>query len=722
MNDRNQDIQSLPRGGLLITACRNPVQFGIPPETIKDTMVNGVPNIFIVPGTLFSLEKGISLMELEFPVYYHFFFLKQKVQVVCTHAQKQRIQTILSEALFGPRNLTHLVAEFPKGASTPGFPDLKAEMAHFRTLPVNGRMKKLTLSDVIRFHVFDRTGTVRIEDLTIHVDDCGTYTIHEKETLVGAIPVTRPLVPDNPLDYSARQVFSPPLFGITTLGSGHGFDPDTMTSGMIIWINQRGIMVDPPVNSAVDLVRLGVNPKILDAIILTHCHADHDSGTLQKIMLEGKITLYTTPTVFNSFIRKSAALIHIDRSRLQKAFSFVPIHIGEPINIHGAMFEFNYSFHSIPTIFFQVSYSGKTFIYSSDTRNDPDYIRTMHEKGIMSKSRRDFLLRFPWDRDVIFHEAGVPPIHTPMKVLTALPASVRKKIYLVHVARDQVPENSGLKIAPTGLSSTVTLCPTAGPFQAAMDILGAFLDLDLFRSLPPEKTLEFLSIAVPQTLSSGEVLFRKGEPGDRFFLIINGQMDIMEDGTRLTTLSRSDFFGEKCLFSDQPRTADAVAASRVSLIGVDRLDMQTFIRQTGLEKTLRHLSIFQGRAMRTILDGHPVFHDLTPSQKRQLFQMVEPVILPKHRNTVLIRENEIPDACYYIHCGPVKVMRAGRQVSELSHGRLFGIHQVLRHGAISDYTFSARPEAVLFRFASQAIMAFAENNPGVFLKLCSEAF
>lgn len=722
MNDRNPDVQPLPRGGLLISTCRGPIQFGIPPETIKDTMATGVPRIFIVPGAMFSLEKGISLTELEFPVYYHFFFLKQRVQVVCTRAQKQRIQTILSEALFGPRNLAPLAAEFSNGASTPGFPDIKAEMDHFRTLPIDGRMKKFVLSDVIHFHVFDRTGTVRIHDLTIQVDDRGTYTIREKDTLVAAIPITRSLVPDNPVDVSVRKVFSPPIFGITTLGSGHGFDPDAMTSGMIIWINQRGIMVDPPVNSAVDLVRLGVNPKILDAIILTHCHADHDSGTLQKIMLEGKITLYTTPTVFNSFIRKSAALIHIDKSRLQKAFSFVPIHIGDPINIHGAMFEFNYSFHSIPTIFFQVSHAGKTFIYSSDTRNDPAHIRTMHEKGIMSESRRDFLLGFPWDRDLIFHEAGVPPVHTPMKVLAALPASVRERIYLVHVARNQVPENSGLKIAPTGLSSTVTLCPSTGPLQVAMDILGAFLDLDLFRSLPPEKTLEFLSIAAPETLSAGEVLFRKGDVGDRFFLIISGQMDIMENGTRLTTLSRSDFFGEKCLFSDQPRTADAVAASKVRLVGIARQDMLAFIRQTGLEKTLRHLSIFQGQAMRTILDGHPVFHDLTPSQKRQLFQIVEPVTLPKHRNTVLIRENEKPDACYYIHDGLVNVMRTGRGVSELTHGSLFGIQPVLKHAAVSDYSFSAKPDTVLLRFTSPAIKAFAENNPGVFLKLCNEPF
>jgi signal-transduction protein with cAMP-binding, CBS, and nucleotidyltransferase domain len=126
--------------------------------------------------------------------------------------------------------------------------------------------------------------------------------------------------------------------------------------------------------------------------------------------------------------------------------------------------------------------------------------------------------------------------------------------------------------------------------------------------------------------------------------------------------------------------------------------------------------------MRTILDGHPVFNALTPSQKRQLFQMVAPVSLLKHRNTVLIRENEKPDACYYIHRGLVKVMRTGREVSELTHGRLFGIHPVLKHAAVSEYTYSARPDTVLFRFASPAITAFAENNPGVFLKLCSEPF
>ncbi|MCF8091991.1 MAG: cyclic nucleotide-binding domain-containing protein [Desulfotignum sp.] len=718
---RDERIRLLPRGGIIVSTSQGTVQFGIPPETIKDTMKEGVPGIFILPWSLFSLEKGVSLAELEFPVYYHFFFLKKKIEVVCTREQKQRLKTVLTEALFGPSTLAH-EAEFSQGTATPGFPDLKAEMNHFRTMPVNGRTKYLTLADVVRFHVFDQTGTVCIKDLTIQVDKNLTYTIQQGTFTLAAIPVNQPLIPENPIDFSIQHVFSPPVFGVTTLGSGHGFDPDAMTSGMIIWVNQRGIMVDPPVHSSVDLIRLGVNPKILDGIILTHCHADHDSGTLQKIMLEGKITLYTTPTIFNSFIRKSAALIDIKKSRLKKAFSFVPLPIGEPINIHGGMFEFSYSFHSIPTISFMVTHAGKTLVYSSDTHNDPAYIHAMHKKGIMDKSRRDFLVQFPWDKDLILHEAGVPPLHTPIDYLVSLPEQVRDRIYLVHVAQDQVPVDSRLKIAPTGLSSTVVLFSSPGQFREAIDILGAFLDLHLFRELPPEKTMEFLCIAVPETLEPGTVLFRKGDFGDRFYLIISGQVDIMEEGNLLTTFSRSDFFGEKCLFSDQPRTADATTRSRVRLVGIDRQDMRTFIRNTDLEKTLAHLSIFQGRALRNILDANPVFLNLTPSQKIQLFQIVESVTLKKNSDTILIREKEKPEACYFIHSGTVTAYRSRRQVDVLTPGSLFGINPVLHTLSGSDYTFSAGPDTVLYRFQARAIKAFAEKNPGVFLKLCHHPF
>lgn len=72
--------------------------------------------------------------------------------------------------------------------------------------------------------------------------------------------------------------FDPPYFGITTLGNSHGFDPRGATSGYIIWINGRGIMLDPPPFVQSFLKANAIPPSIIESIIISHCHADHDAG------------------------------------------------------------------------------------------------------------------------------------------------------------------------------------------------------------------------------------------------------------------------------------------------------------------------------------------------------------------------------------------------------------------------------------------------------------
>ena len=116
--------------------------------------------------------------------------------------------------------------------------------------------------------------------------------------------------PDFPNRYEA------PEFGVTCLGPSHGFDPKDNTSGFIIWVNRRGIMVDPPVNSTEWLRSANVNPKLIDHIILTHTHADHDAGTFQKILEEFPVTIHTTETVMDSFIRKYTATDKNDRKTI----------------------------------------------------------------------------------------------------------------------------------------------------------------------------------------------------------------------------------------------------------------------------------------------------------------------------------------------------------------------------------------------------------------------
>jgi ribonuclease BN (tRNA processing enzyme) len=71
---------------------------------------------------------------------------------------------------------------------------------------------------------------------------------------------------------------------VTFLGGSTGFDPRESSSGYIIWVNQKGILVDPPAFSSDSLTDIGIPPTMIDKIILTHCHADNDSGIFQKML------------------------------------------------------------------------------------------------------------------------------------------------------------------------------------------------------------------------------------------------------------------------------------------------------------------------------------------------------------------------------------------------------------------------------------------------------
>ena len=59
------------------------------------------------------------------------------------------------------------------------------------------------------------------------------------------------------------------------------------------------------------------------------------------------------------------------------------------------------------------------------------------------------------DCDLLLHEAGAPPIHTPLEVLMQLPAHIKKRLYVVHTAK--LPEGCDLKAAPTGCAGTIRL-------------------------------------------------------------------------------------------------------------------------------------------------------------------------------------------------------------------------------------------------------------------------
>mmetsp|Transcript_27340 Transcript_27340/g.40357 ORF Transcript_27340/g.40357 Transcript_27340/m.40357 type:complete len:1417 (-) Transcript_27340:50-4300(-) len=250
--------------------------------------------------------------------------------------------------------------------------------------------------------------------------------------------------------------FNPPSFGVTVLGNSHGFDKSGSTSGYVLWINGRGVMIDPPPYSSATLEREGIRPRTIVGIILTHCHADHDAGAFQKVLTGSPVVVITTPTIYKSFIQKYAALSALSPALLMHSHRHKPAIIGSPLRFQGATFRFTYTLHSIPCVGFRVEWRGRSMVFTADHFNSPPAIEKLEQRGVLSKARADDLRNLPLqDTDLLLHEAGAPPIHTPLEVLMQLPQRVKRKLYVVHTSA--LPDDCDLRVAPTGTAGTIRL-------------------------------------------------------------------------------------------------------------------------------------------------------------------------------------------------------------------------------------------------------------------------
>jgi hypothetical protein len=173
--------------------------------------------------------------------------------------------------------------------------------------------------------------------------------------------------------------FHPPSFGVTVLGNSHGFDKSGSVSGYVLWINGRGVMIDPPPYSSATLEREGIRPRMIVGIILTHCHADHDAGAFQKVLTGSPVVVITTPTIYKSFIRKYAALSALSPALLRHSHRHKPAVIGRPLRFQGATFHFTYSLHTIPCIGFRVEWRGRSMVFTGDHLNLPPKIDMLQE-------------------------------------------------------------------------------------------------------------------------------------------------------------------------------------------------------------------------------------------------------------------------------------------------------------------------------------------------------
>ena len=672
----DKNIVELPRGGVVVNTAAGPVQFGMPPETIKDSMALGIdiPSSYVVPIERFNRRigpnEGINVAEFEFPAYFNFFFKRKRINLLVQSQEVEiLIRKVFQETLLGPQEID-VAQDYGDQVPLGQRADLCKEMNYFRKFGDT----YITVNLLMAFTHLDESGTATLgcpggPEVALSFNRVnGYWSVHHLGALVARVH-DEVRLPAPPLDVDAQlrtTVFRPPLFGVTVLGSSHGFDPKARTSGYVLWINRRGVMVDPPPNSTHLLKMNNIAPSLIDGIIVSHCHADHDAGTFQKILQEGRVTLLTTPTIMGSFLRKYSALSGLNQEFLKGVFHFRPVRIGETFKMRGGEFKFMYMLHSIPCVGFSVRFGGKSIVFSADHMNVPPKIAQLCDDGVLSVGRRDELMNFPWWHDCILHEAGVPPIHTPIDVLAALPEDVKRRLYVVHAAQDKVPAERGLRKAMPGVEHTITLAVAMPKHSEAIEILDLVSSIELFSMLSLSHAREILQISTTEFFPAGSRIIEKGSIGNSFFVITTGVAQVRvrmadeyvsaaahagapsidcgrsgqqsgEDNEHhspaekvVKMFTTGDYFGEQALvLKDARRSCDIYAATDVSVVKFDRGDFHWLLQGTGIMERMIHMANMRRERAWEVMSHNTVLKMLSASQKTQLEEYFLKRVVPE---------------------------------------------------------------------------------------------
>jgi small-conductance mechanosensitive channel/CRP-like cAMP-binding protein len=101
----------------------------------------------------------------------------------------------------------------------------------------------------------------------------------------------------------------------------------------------------------------------------------------------------------------------------------------------------------------------------------------------------------------------------------------------------------------------------------------------LLQPLSREQKVQLAASANDVMLATGQVLFQQNDAGDSFYVISEGQVDVLvtrdgdKESRKVATLGPGEFFGEMSALTGQPRTATIRAAAPLVLVKIEKQDL-----------------------------------------------------------------------------------------------------------------------------------------------------
>eukprot|EP00429_Kryptoperidinium_foliaceum_P036410 CAMPEP_0176166290 /NCGR_PEP_ID=MMETSP0120_2-20121206/85045_1 /TAXON_ID=160619 /ORGANISM="Kryptoperidinium foliaceum, Strain CCMP 1326" /LENGTH=357 /DNA_ID=CAMNT_0017503823 /DNA_START=1 /DNA_END=1070 /DNA_ORIENTATION=- len=209
------------------------------------------------------------------------------------------------------------------------------------------------------------------------------------------------------------------------------------------------------------------------------------------------------------------------------------------------------------------------------------------------------------------------------------------------------------------------------------DIIKVIRKVELFQDLSEMHIQKFAECVTRVRFDEGEVIVRKGEAGEAFYIIESGSVKVYDIGIgdSVSTdhvLEAGDSFGENALLMDEPRTASAMALTDVTTLVMDRSTFETCIGE------LRDLIDLSSR--RKALKTLPIFagaEDMTEAEYSRLAECMKEICIKEGTKLANIGK-PYPKKVWFVRKGQIIVYgnKSGKIYNLLS-GDYFGEKSIL---------------------------------------------
>ena len=710
-----------------------PIQFAAPAESLKPVLEAGrpVPQILVLAPNF--VVKGALVNEVEFFIFYNVFFKFRKPQIIGTAEQLAAVRAIMQESFFGPLptdlgDMTDLPEEH-------GY--FQKELEHFRAgtsfvlnnlmkiphdpsqgLPTLGHFIDLIecnkgQSVYLKAGRFVSNKTHGIDTVLRHAMP-GIYTLTDlSDPKAGPSTINMNLlVPvERPVTEFANKKFILPAFGRTIMGSSHGFDHTKHTTSLILWADGRGIFVDPLVDPKGELHRRGISEDLVPFIFLTHVHADHDSGTMKMIVNGQRRTIIATKVVFEAFVRKGWTM-GVDVRQYVNYIEVMPNQIFDGKHIGMPNLKLHISpgnFHSVPVVGFKAVYTkggaNKSYWYSCDTLFDPAKYDELVASGVMTRARADALLKFGWDADFIDHEAGVPPIHTPQKIIQdyADTLGVTNRILLVHTHHSE----QGIRIPVAEEGSTLRIVEAEA--DATRDVIEVLESNPILSNMTMAQARKLRIASIVETHPSGAEIIQEGSRDQDLYIVISGRASVERAGESIAILNSSDFFGEEALLTGKPRSASVLATTETRVLRIPRA------AALGMLKEFPSIAATMQRTieLRPHLSRVGILRDLPTTAFAQLIDRCKKVPYRKGEN--IVNQGELGNHFFILLNGQVEVWAEGKPepVALLKASAVFGEISLLTDAPRNATVRVSSDDAEVLAISRDDFKELIEQHPAV---------